>query len=430
MEIKVPEVGESIYEAEIGTWHKKDGDQVEKDDLICELETEKISLELNADASGTLRIEKQEGETVEIGAVIGRIEEGEGKQEKKEEKKEKKDEKKKEEEAAGKKESEKKEAEEKPQKEAEAKKKEEAEKKAAEKEKKETEGKKEPAKEEKEEKTAEKEAAAARAEEGKKRREPEEARRVRAAAEKVEEEPGPAREAAEKERTRRKRMSSIRRKIAERLLAATQQTAMLTTFNEADMTRIQELRKKHQEQFQKRHGVKLGLMSFFVKACVEALKAFPEVNARIDGEDMVYHDYYDIGVAVGSEKGLVVPVVRDADSLHFAEIEQAVRKFAEKIEKNQLELSDLEGGTFTITNGGVYGSVLSTPILNPPQSAVLGMHAMLERPVVRDGEIVIRPMMNLALSYDHRIIDGRQAVSFLKRIKDLVEEPEEMLLEL
>jgi 2-oxoglutarate dehydrogenase E2 component (dihydrolipoamide succinyltransferase) len=170
-------------------------------------------------------------------------------------------------------------------------------------------------------------------------------------------------------------------------------------------------------------------MSFFVKACVEALKAFPAVNARIDGDDLVYHHYYNIGVAVGGEKGLVVPVLRDADRLHFAEIEGAIQGFIDKVKNNRLELSDLEGGTFTISNGGVYGSLLSTPILNTPQSGVLGMHAIQERPVVRDSQIVIRPMMYLALSYDHRIIDGREAVSFLKTVKELIEDPEEMLLE-
>ncbi|HXV20382.1 MAG TPA: 2-oxo acid dehydrogenase subunit E2, partial [Desulfuromonadales bacterium] len=207
-------------------------------------------------------------------------------------------------------------------------------------------------------------------------------------------------------------------------------TAMLTSFNEADLSRVLALRKKHGEEFKQRHGVPLGFMSFFVKASAEALKEFPQVNARIDGDDIVYQQFYDIGIAVGAEKGLVVPVIRDADRLSFAEIEQAIRDFVEKIEQNKLDLADLEGGTFSITNGGVYGSLLSTPILNPPQSAILGMHAIQERPVARDGEIVIRPMMYLALSYDHRLIDGREAVSFLKRIKEFVEEPDEMLLEL
>jgi len=224
-------------------------------------------------------------------------------------------------------------------------------------------------------------------------------------------------------------MTPIRKRIAERLLAARQQTAMLTTFNEADLGRVMELRTRHKEHFQKKHGVSLGFMSFFVKACVEALKEFPAVNAAIDGDDIVYHHYYHIGIAIGAEKGLVVPVIRDADRLTFAGIETAIAGFVEKIKANRLELSDLQGGTFSISNGGVYGSLLSTPILNPPQSGVLGMHAVQERPVVRDGRIVIRPMMYLALSYDHRIIDGREAVGFLKKIKEYVEEPEELFLE-
>lgn len=204
---------------------------------------------------------------------------------------------------------------------------------------------------------------------------------------------------------------------------------MLTTFNEADLSRVMELRKKYKDHFQKKHGVSLGFMSFFVKACVEALKEFPAVNASIDGDDIVHHHYYHIGIAIGAEKGLVVPVLRDADRLSFAEIETTIAGFVEKIKTNRLELSDLQGGTFSISNGGVYGSLLSTPILNPPQSGVLGMHAVQDRPVVRDGQIVARPMMYLALSYDHRIIDGREAVGFLKKVKAYVEEPEELFLE-
>jgi 2-oxoglutarate dehydrogenase E2 component (dihydrolipoamide succinyltransferase) len=224
-------------------------------------------------------------------------------------------------------------------------------------------------------------------------------------------------------------MAPIRKRIAERLLAVRQQTAMLTTFNEVDMSRIADLRSRHKEQMKERHGVSLGLMSFFVKSCCEALLEFPAVNASIDGEEIVYHNYYDIGIAIGAEKGLVVPVIRGADRLHFWEIEKRIADFSQKIKENRLEIADLEGGTFTISNGGVYGSLLSTPIINPPQTAVLGMHAIQERPVVRNGEIVIRPMMYLALSYDHRMIDGKEAVNFLKRVKELVEEPEELLLE-
>jgi len=225
-------------------------------------------------------------------------------------------------------------------------------------------------------------------------------------------------------------MTQIRKKIAERLLLARQQTAMLTTFNEIDMSRVIHLRESHKESFLKKHGVPLGFMSFFVKASAEALKESPDVNASIDGNDLVYHDYYDIGIAVGSERGLVVPVIRDADLLHFDAIEKTIRDFAERANTGKLTLNELTGGTFTISNGGIYGSVLSTPLLNPPQSAILGMHAIQDRAVVRNGEIVIRPIMNVAMSYDHRIIDGKEAVTFLKRIKTLIEDPEEMLLEM
>jgi 2-oxoglutarate dehydrogenase E2 component (dihydrolipoamide succinyltransferase) len=224
-------------------------------------------------------------------------------------------------------------------------------------------------------------------------------------------------------------MSPLRKRVAERLVAVRQQTAMLTTFNEADMTHVKALRSTYREHFLQRHGIALGYMPFFVKACVESLKEYPLVNARIDGDDIVLHHFYDIGIAVGSDKGLVVPVLRNADGLKLYEIDQAISAFSEKIKTNHLAISDLEGGTFTISNGGVYGSMLSTPILNPPQSAVLGMHAIQDRPVVRDGLIVARPMMYLALSYDHRIVDGKGAVGFLKKVKEYIEDPEELLLE-
>ena len=227
----------------------------------------------------------------------------------------------------------------------------------------------------------------------------------------------------------RKPMSPIRKRISEHLVAARQQTAMLTTFNEADMSNVKALREKYRDQFTKRHGVPLGFMPFFVKACVEALKEYPSVNACIDGDDLVYHNYYDIGIAIGAEKGLVVPILRNADRMRMYEIDQAIAAFSEKIKTNRLAMADLEGGTFSISNGGVYGSMLSTPILNVPQSGVLGMHAIQDRPVVRDGQVVIRPMMYLALSYDHRMIDGREAVGFLKKVKEYIEGPEELLLE-
>ncbi|NNG02008.1 MAG: 2-oxoglutarate dehydrogenase complex dihydrolipoyllysine-residue succinyltransferase [Desulfobacteraceae bacterium] len=227
----------------------------------------------------------------------------------------------------------------------------------------------------------------------------------------------------------RKPMSPIRKRIAQRLLDAKQNTAMLTTFNDLDMSRCMTIRSGYKEAFKEKHGVSLGFMSFFVKACVEALKEFPEINAFIDGDDIVYHNYQHIGVAIGSARGLVVPVIRHAETLGFAGIEKAIVEYVMKIKENRLELADLEGGTFTVTNGGVYGNLLSTPILNPPQSAILGMHRIDKRPVVVDDEIVIRPMMYVALSYDHRIVDGREAVTFLKRIKAYVENPERLVLE-
>jgi len=229
---------------------------------------------------------------------------------------------------------------------------------------------------------------------------------------------------------RRERMTPIRARIAERLLAAQQNAAILTTFNEADMSDVMALRTKYKESFQKRHGVGLGFMSFFVKASLEALRAFPAVNASIDGSDIVYHDYCDIGVAVSTDKGLMVPVLRVAEQLSFAGIEKGIAELAQKARDNKISVSDLQGGTFTITNGGIFGSLLSTPILNPPQSAILGMHAIQKRPVAVNDQVVIRPMMYLALSYDHRLIDGREAVSFLLRIKECLESPERMMLEI
>ncbi|TVP91556.1 MAG: 2-oxoglutarate dehydrogenase complex dihydrolipoyllysine-residue succinyltransferase [Thioalkalivibrio sp.] len=225
-------------------------------------------------------------------------------------------------------------------------------------------------------------------------------------------------------------MSRLRARIAERLLHAKQSTAMLTTFNEVDLSEVMALRARHKEAFQERHGVRLGFMGFFVTACALALRRFPVVNAALDGNEIVYHHHADIGIAVSSPRGLVVPVLRDAGQLSLAEIEGQIRAFAERAQDGRLELDDLRGGTFTITNGGVFGSLLSTPILNPPQSAILGMHATQERPVARNGEIVIRPMMYVALSYDHRLIDGADAVRFLVSVKESLEDPGRMLLDL
>ncbi len=226
----------------------------------------------------------------------------------------------------------------------------------------------------------------------------------------------------------RTRMSRRRRTIAQRLLEASQTTAMLTTFNEIDMSAVMDIRKRHNEEFQKRYGIKLGFMSFFVKASISALRAFPQVNAEIDGEELVFKHYYDIGMAVGSSEGLVVPVIRDADRLSFAEIEQRIKDLVAKTDQGKLSIEDLRGGTFTITNGGVFGSLLSTPILNPPQVGILGLHKIEERPIALNGQVVIRPMMYVALSYDHRIVDGREAVQFLVHVKQVIEDPAWMLV--
>jgi 2-oxoglutarate dehydrogenase E2 component (dihydrolipoamide succinyltransferase) len=224
-------------------------------------------------------------------------------------------------------------------------------------------------------------------------------------------------------------MTPMRKRIAQRLVEAQQTAAILTTFNEIDMGAVMALRKQHQEAFQARYAVKLGFMSFFVKAAVEALKLVPQVNAEIRGEQIAYRNYMDIGIAVGGGKGLVVPILRNAERLSFAEIELAIADLGARAQGNKIALEELQGGTFTISNGGIYGSLLSTPILNPPQSGILGLHAIQDRPVARDGQVVVRPMMYVALSYDHRLVDGREAVTFLKRIKDCVEEPSRMLIE-
>jgi 2-oxoglutarate dehydrogenase E2 component (dihydrolipoamide succinyltransferase) len=241
--------------------------------------------------------------------------------------------------------------------------------------------------------------------------------------------PVPAPVRAPGAREERVKMTPLRKRVAERLLAAQNNAAILTTFNEVDMSEVMALRKQYAEKFQQRHGVKLGFMSFFVRAAVDALKAFPLVNASIEGDEVVLKHYYDIGVAVSGSRGLVVPVLRDADKLSMAEIEKQVAELGQKARSDKLTLAELQGGTFSISNGGIFGSMLSTPILNPPQTAILGMHNIVERPVARDGQVVIRPVMYLALSYDHRLVDGREAVQFLVRIRDCIEDPERLLLE-
>ncbi|KAB0668196.1 2-oxoglutarate dehydrogenase complex dihydrolipoyllysine-residue succinyltransferase [Oryzomonas sagensis] len=430
MEIRVPEVGESVREALLATWFKKNGESVKKDEALCEIETDKITLDINADAAGVLSITVAEGTTIPVGTVIGSIDEQQA---------------------------------------AVAVAVEPSAPVAA--------APAAPVQPPAADPAAAPSSPAARREMREQGIDPasvvgtgkggritlddlfsgiaEKSQQGAAApipAPDVPAVPAPPQGMAAAsappapaeavgtvhseeaplyaaEREERRAMSPIRKRIAERLVAVRRETAMLTTFNEADLSHIMALRDKYRDHFQKRHGVKLGFMPFFVKACVEALREFPSVNASIDGDDIVYHHYYDIGIAVGGEKGLVVPILRNAERLHFHEVEQAIGGFSEKIKTNRLTISDLEGGTFTISNGGVYGSMLSTPILNPPQSGVLGMHAIQERPVVRDGQIVIRPMMFLALSYDHRIIDGREAVGFLKSVKEYIEDPEELLLE-
>jgi 2-oxoglutarate dehydrogenase E2 component (dihydrolipoamide succinyltransferase) len=224
-------------------------------------------------------------------------------------------------------------------------------------------------------------------------------------------------------------MTLLRRRIAERLVSAQQQAALLTTFNEIDLSSFLDLRRRVQDAFVARYGVKVGLMSIFVKAVIDALQRIPQVNAQIQGDAIAYHHYQDIGIAVGGGRGLVVPVLRNAQHLSLAEIEKAIADFAKRAQENRLELGELQGGTFTISNGGVYGSLMSTPIVNPPQSGVLGMHAIQDRPVARDGQVVIRPMMYVALTYDHRVVDGREAVTFLKRVKEVVEDPARLVLE-
>ena len=405
MEIKIPEIGESILEALVANWFKEDGDAVAKDDIICELETDKVNVELTAEASGILSIVMQQGQTVPLGTVIATLAEGDV-------------------EVAAPLPT------------------------AAEKteavapaatdttaQKQESQAPANPAaRQQAEERGIDLQKVAGSGRDGRVILDDVLAHDKPAASQAGPKESESSRVTAKADSDdrpiTRQAMTPIRQRIAARLLQARQETAMLTTFNEADMAWVKKIRKRHQEQFTKKHGIKLGMMSFFVKACIEALKEFPAVNASIDGSDIVYHHYYDIGIAVGTDRGLVVPVLRDADQLTFAEIEQQIADLATKANARKLTLADLEGGTFTITNGGVYGSLLSTPIINPPQCGVLGMHSIQDRPVVVNGEIVIKPIMNLALSYDHRLIDGREAVSFLKLIKEYIEDPSELFLEL
>lgn len=395
--IVVPEMGESVAAATVAHWLKREGERVAAGEAVVELETEKVDLEVAAEHPGTLvQISRQEGEEVKVGDVLGLIEEAPAPAEKLSSTPI---------EAAG--------IREKPV-------------------------------------GVAGEAAAmavpvatpplqmptaepAPPLAGAPRTgaiEPEAPRRPEAKpSEPVVPQPEPARMAERAVREERVRMSRRRLTIARRLVEAQHTAAMLTTFNEIDMGAVMGIRSRRKETFKERHGVGLGITSFFVKAAVAALKAIPRLNAEIQGEEVVLKHYYDIGIAVGASGGLVVPVLRDADRLSFAEIEKATKVFAQKAEEGALSLDDLRGGTFTITNGGIFGSLLSTPILNPPQAGILGLHTIEERPVALRGEVIIRPMMYVALSYDHRLVDGREAVQFLVRVKELVEHPEDLLLE-
>ena len=400
VELKVPALGESITEATIGKWHKKVGDSVNVDEPVVVLETDKVTVDVPAPAAGVIEaISVNEGDVVTVGQVVGTIAAG----------------------AAGAK----------------------AAPAAAEK-------KAEPA-------PAPKPAAA----------EAEREAVVTPVARRLAEDKGldlsqvkgtgpggkilkedvlghvearpkapaprpaaPAGPRPHADREERVRMTPLRKRVAERLVQAQSTAALLTTFNEVDMGEVMAIRKTYQDAFVKKHGVKLGFMSFFVKAVIDALKTFPAVNAEIEGEDVIFKRYHDIGVAVSGSRGLVVPVIRDADKLSMAEIEKVIADFGTRSKTDKLTMADLQGGTFTITNGGIFGSMLSTPIINPPQTGILGMHNIVDRAVVKNGQIVIRPMMYLALTYDHRLIDGREAVQFLVAVKNAVEDPQRMLLEI
>jgi len=418
IKIVVPELGESVLEATVSRWLKKEGDFVNVGDVLVELETDKVNLEVGAKGAGILQqIAAAEGNDVKVGDVLGMIDE-KGEQPK----------------ASS------------PEPEA-------VEVKQVEKE-------EEPEPARNDGREAERSSApqispvASRlardknvdiskitgtGSEGRvtkadvelflqgQENASENGKKLAAESEALPVESASANPSARPEE--RTRMSRRRRTIAQRLLEAKQNTAMLTTFNEIDMGAVMDLRSRRNEEFQKRHGIKLGFTSFFVKAAISALKAFPQINAEIDGDEIVFKRFYDIGMAVGSAEGLVVPVIRDADRLSFAEIEKNVKDFVAKTDQGKLSIEDLRGGTFTITNGGVFGSLLSTPILNPPQVGILGLHKIEERPIAQNGEVVIRPMMYVALSYDHRIVDGREAVQFLVHIKQLIEDPAWMLVE-
>lgn len=404
IELKVPSVGESITEVEIGDWLKAPGDSVNKDENVVVIESDKASIELPAPAAGVIsKILKAKGQKAAVGEVIGMLEKGDG--------------------AAAKV---------KPEAKASGSAKPAPAAAPAAKGKADAPAKVMPAARRLlEEKGLSAAAVKASGPGGRLLKEDVQAH-APAAPLPAKAAPAPVAQSVTGGGSRQEEvvpMSPLRRTVARRLVEAQQSMAMLTTFNEIDMSAVIALRKEHQEAFQARHGLKLGFMSFFVKAAVDALKLVPQLNASIREDAIVYRNYYDIGVAIGGGKGLVVPVLRNAERLGFAGVEEVINDFAARAKENKLKPDELQGGTFTISNGGVYGSLLSTPIVNPPQSGILGMHSIQERAVVVDGAVVARPMMYVALSYDHRIVDGREAVTFLKRIKEVIEKPARMLIE-
>lgn len=413
-EIKAPVFPESVAEGTVATWHKQPGEACSRDELIVDIETDKVVLEVVAPADGVIEeILKGEGDTVESGEVVGKFKEGAKGESKPAAKEEgKKEEGKQEEEASAK------------SSEAPAKSSGEAILSPA-------------ARKLAEENNISPEAIEGTGKDGRVTKEDVQNHIDAGKSSSAESAPAskpagdmPQVDVGSGERPeKRVPMTRLRASIAKRLVNAQQTAAMLTTFNEVNMGPVMELRKQYKESFEKRHGVKLGFMSFFTKAATEALKRFPAVNASIDGNDMVYHGYQDIGIAVSSDRGLVVPVVRDTDALGLADIEKKIVEYGTKAKDGKLGIEDMTGGTFTITNGGIFGSLISTPILNPPQTAILGMHKIQERPMAVNGKVEIQPMMYLALSYDHRMIDGKEAVQFLVAIKEMLEDPARILLD-
>jgi len=408
-DIMTPALGESVTEATVARWAKKAGDAVRKDEILVELETDKVSLEVAAPADGVLsEILAGEGDTVEPGTVLGKMSEGGAAA------------------APAKAEASKAEA---PKAEAAPEPKAEAPKAPAQPEVQTTKPAAPSAQRIATENSLDLSKVGGSGKDGRVTKgDAIAALEARASAPTPAAAPAAPRELHEREE--RVRMTRLRQTIARRLKEAQNNAAMLTTFNEVDMSAVMALRTEYKDVFEKRHGVRLGFMSFFVKACIAALKQVPDVNAEIDGQDIIYKNHYDIGVAVGTEKGLVVPVIRDADEMSLAGVEKAIGAMGKKARDGQLALDDLQGGTFTISNGGVYGSLMSTPILNAPQSGILGMHKIQERPMVVKGQVVVRPMMYLALSYDHRVVDGQGAVTFLVKVKDAIEDPQRLLLDL